>query len=271
MRSPPPAFVSRVEWRERVTSTQSVVRGWLDAGVPEVCLAAADVQTAGRGRLERRWQAGPGQALMVSAGFRPADLPADRAWRLAAVVSMAMLEAIEATLGTARARADRLALKWPNDLAVVRDGRVRKLGGVLAEGVLDGGRLASAVVGVGVNVDWPARDFPTQLAGSMWSLREMAGGWVDRAALLGRWLERLEPRYAALTAGSFDGAAWAAAQVTTGADLEIDLGTEHLVGRGLGVDVDCGALRLGRPDGTSREVAWGEVTACRVGRVQATV
>jgi BirA family biotin operon repressor/biotin-[acetyl-CoA-carboxylase] ligase len=271
MQPPPPVFVSRLEERGRVTSTQAIVRAWLDEGVPEVCLAVADVQTAGRGRLERRWQAGTGQALMVSAGFRPADLSADRAWRLPAVASLAMLEAIDGTLGTARDPADRLVLKWPNDLAVVRDGHLRKIGGVLTEGLLDGDRITGAVIGIGVNVDWPATEFPADLAGTMWSLREMAGGPVDREIVLSRWLECLAPRYEALRGGSFDGAAWAAVQATTGADLEVDLGGERLTGQGLDVDVDAGALRLRAPDGTSRDVTWGEVVSCRVGRIPADV
>lgn len=262
-----PPFVSRLERFERVPSTQDVVRRWLVEGVPEMCLAVADVQTAGRGRLERSWQAGPGQALMASAGFRPVDLAMAQAWRLAAIVALAMLEAAEQVLGPAATRSDRLGLKWPNDLVVVRDGRVRKLGGVLAEGTAEGHRLASAVVGIGVNVDWPADAFPSALAPSMWSLRELAAGAVDREALLTAWLGRLGEHLERLRGGDFDGPAWAAAQVTTGAELELDLGGRRLVGRGLGVDAESGALRFEAADGTLHDVAWGEVVRCRVGRV----
>ena len=66
-----PAFVSRLERFDRVESTQAIVRGWLDAGTDEVCLAVADAQSDGRGRMDRIWQDKPGSSLMVSAGFRP--------------------------------------------------------------------------------------------------------------------------------------------------------------------------------------------------------
>jgi BirA family biotin operon repressor/biotin-[acetyl-CoA-carboxylase] ligase len=265
----PPALISRVERFERVGSTQEIVRGWLADGVPEVCLAVADVQTAGRGRLERRWQALPGRALMVSAGFRPIDLPMTRAWRLPAVVALSMLEARESLLASADVGSSRLALKWPNDIVVVRGGLVRKLGGVLSEGIAEGDRLGAAIVGVGVNVDWPAAEFPAELADSMWSLREVAAGAVDREALLAAWLERLAPRYEALRGGRFDGAAWSAVQVTSGADIEVDRGGERVSGRGFGVDPESGALLLEVDDGMTRvlSVAWGEVVSCRVGRV----
>jgi BirA family biotin operon repressor/biotin-[acetyl-CoA-carboxylase] ligase len=217
--------------------------------------------------MDRRWQAGPGQALMVSAGFRPSGLALADAWRISAVVALAMLEAAERMLGPQLAPGDRLALKWPNDVVAVHESVVRKLGGVLAEGVADGDRLSSAAVGIGVNVDWPALEFPEELAATMWSLREVAGQAVDREALLESWVDRLAPGYERLRDGAFDGASWAAAQVTTGADLEVELGSTSLAGRGLGVDPETGALRLESADGTVHEVAWGEVVRCRVGQV----
>jgi BirA family biotin operon repressor/biotin-[acetyl-CoA-carboxylase] ligase len=262
-------LVSRLERFGEVGSTQAVVRAWLAAGVPEVCLAVADVQTAGRGRLDRRWQAGPGQALMVSAGFRPPDLPMSRAWRLPAIVALSMLEAAETLVGPPLERQDRLALKWPNDLVAVHGGQVRKLGGVLADAQADGERLATAIVGIGVNVDWPAADFPPGLADSMWSLRAQAAAPVDREALLAAWLERLAERYAALCGGRFAAAAWSGLQVTTGADVDVDIGAEHIAGRGIGVDPDSGALLVDEDGGARRTVAWGEVVRCQVGRVRA--
>ena len=134
-----PPFLARQERFPRVASTQDVVRGWLDQGSPEVCLAVADEQTEGRGRSGRTWIAPPGRALLLSLGFRPTWLAAGHAWRLAATVSLAMADAAEEAAGL-RDRA--IGLKWPNDLViedVVPDvpgsesarGRVGKLGGVL--------------------------------------------------------------------------------------------------------------------------------------------
>jgi biotin-(acetyl-CoA carboxylase) ligase len=150
---------------------------------------------------------------------------------------------------------------------VVHDGRVRKIGGVLSEGIAERDRLASGVVGIGVNVDWPASAFPEDLAATMWSLREVAGRSVDREALLTAWLGNLAMGYARLRDGVFDGAAWSVAQVTTGADLEVDLGRARLAGRGVGVDPDSGALRLEAHGGSVHDVAWGEVVSCRVRQV----
>ena len=66
-------FLARRERFARVGSTNDVVRAWLDDGAPEVCLAVADEQTAGRGRDGRTWTAPPGAGLLVL-GRLPADL-----------------------------------------------------------------------------------------------------------------------------------------------------------------------------------------------------
>ncbi len=152
-------FPARLERFASVESTQSVVRAWLDAGVPEVAVAVADEQRAGRGRLDRTWTAPPGAALLCSIGFRPTALVARHAWRLGAIVALAMLDAAEEVAGLS---AGRLQLKWPNDLvAAGHDGDLRKVAGVLGESVFGAdGSLDSAVIGIGVNADWSAADFP---------------------------------------------------------------------------------------------------------------
>src|SRR6187397_2595423 len=111
-----PDFLARQERFALVGSTNDVVRDWLTAGTPEVCLAVADEQSAGRGRDGRTWQAPAGAALLLSLGFRPTWLAPERAIRL----------------------------KWPNDLVAETVGLavpvapeaptdIRKLAGVLGE------------------------------------------------------------------------------------------------------------------------------------------
>src|SRR5207344_2593285 len=94
-------FLARSERFEVVGSTNDVVHSWLADGTPEVCLAVAGEQTAGRGREGRAWLAPHGAALLLSVGFRPTWLAPDSAWRLAAIVSLAMADAAEASVGLA--------------------------------------------------------------------------------------------------------------------------------------------------------------------------
>jgi BirA family biotin operon repressor/biotin-[acetyl-CoA-carboxylase] ligase len=279
-------FLSRQERFETVTSTNDVVRGWLAAGVPEVCLAVADEQTAGRGRDGRRWLAPRGAALLLSLGFRPDWLPPERVWRLAATVSLAMADAAEEVAGLP----DRaIRLKWPNDLVVEFDGAtaavmgdisgdaaraaldaaadIRKVAGVLGETDGLGTADPRVVVGLGINTEWRATDFPPELAGSMTSLHEASRGWpIDTALLLDAFLGRLEVRIEALRGGRFDVADWADRQLTTGRTVRLERPGSAETVRALAVDAHTGALVLDDPDapGGERHVLAGEIVHVRL-------
>jgi BirA family biotin operon repressor/biotin-[acetyl-CoA-carboxylase] ligase len=283
--------IGRVEEFASIGSTNDVVRGWLAAGEPEICLARAGEQTAGRGRNGRTWTAPPGAGLLLSLGFRPTWLAPDRAWRLAASVSLAMADAAEAIAGLPE-RAVRL--KWPNDLVIATDaaGRaldrrtldpttesagvgatVRKLGGVLGETEGLGTDDPRVVVGIGLNADWRAAEFPPELASTMTSLRSASGDQpIDPGRLLDAFAERLEVRVEALFGGRFDVADWVERQITTGRRIDLvrpDERVETVVARG--VDGVGGGLRIAAPtdmDASAERVVFvGEIRHVRLATV----
>jgi BirA family biotin operon repressor/biotin-[acetyl-CoA-carboxylase] ligase len=276
-------FPSRLEWFERVGSTNDVVAGWLRDGVPEVCVASAEEQTAGRGRSGRIWSAPRGAALLCSLGFRPTWLEPERPWRLAAIVSLAMADAAERLAGLAPGA---VRLKWPNDLVIATDPAgavvsdpsglersedlvVQKLAGVLGETDGLGTDDAWAVVGIGVNAGWRREDFPPELEAGMTSLLDASGGRpIDPRALLDAFLVRLEPAVNALRGGRFDVRAWTSRQLTNGrlVRLERPDGTGETV-QALGVDGATGALVVADAgaDGRERHVLVGEIRHLRVG------
>jgi BirA family biotin operon repressor/biotin-[acetyl-CoA-carboxylase] ligase len=265
------SFLSRQERFALVGSTNDVVREWLAGGVREVCLAVADEQTAGRGREGRTWQAPRRAALLASLGFRPSYLPPETAWRLAATVSLAMADAAEDVAGLP----DRaIKLKWPNDLVIASDRggdgalEIRKLAGVLGETDGLGGPDPRVVVGIGINGDWRASDFPPELRETMTSLREASGGRpVDLAPLLAAFLTRLEARVSLLRSGRFELSDWVQRQVTTGRLIRLETpdGAADVV-RGIGVDPMSGALLVedrAAPNGP-RPILSGEVRHVRL-------
>ena len=290
-----PAF-SRVERYERIGSTNDVVRDWLAAGVGEICIAVAGEQTAGRGRQGRTWTAPPGAALLCSMGFRPTWIAADRAWRIAATVALAMADAAEEVAGLP---VGAVRLKWPNDLVIETGGpkallvgelsaeraaarlasplSLRKLAGVLGESQGLGSDDPRVVVGIGINGDWAAADFPPELAATMTSLREASAGRpIDATELLDAFTERVEVRIEALRAGVFDVAGWTERQATTGRLLTLD--DDEATGgspvRALGVDARSGALVVETPatdphdEPGERLVHAGEVTRVRLAPAQ---
>lgn len=266
-------FLARQERFDAVGSTNDVVRAWLAEGTPEVCLAVADEQSAGRGRAGRSWVAPAGKALLLSIGFRPTWLAPERSWRLAAITALAMADAAEEVAGLADGA---IRLKWPNDLVVEddEDGTgttaatgIRKLGGLLGETDGLGSPDPRVVIGLGINADWAAPDFPDDLAGAMTSLREASHGRpTDLALLLDGFVGRLEARVEALRGGRFDVADWQARQVTTGRIVRLERPDGIETVRALAVDVSSGAMIVEdetAPNG-ERQVIVGEVTRVRL-------
>lgn len=263
-------WLSRFERFDVVDSTNDVVAGWLGEGTAEVCVAVTDVQRSGRGRNGRTWVAPPGAALLLSIGFRPTWLEPEHAWRLAAIVTLAMAEACEVTAGL---RPGTVLLKWPNDLVAIdgRTGDIRKLAGVLGETDGLGTNDPRAIVGIGLNAGWKAADFPSGLAATMTSLAELAPAQViDREAINHAFLERLERMVGELREGTFPAAAWRGRQLTNGVPVRLEWpdGTTETVSA-VDVDTESGALLVGDlgGGGQQRSVLVGEIRHLRLGGV----
>ena len=170
---------------EYVASTPST-QLLLPTEAPEGALVATGEQTAGRGRLGRRWLAPAGTSLLCSLQLRPA-IASERLPELTGVASLACAEAIAALTGV------EPKLKFPNDV-LVGD---RKLAGILAEA-----REGRVVLGIGVNVNVPAQELPQEVDRPATSVLVETGRELDRAELLAELLERLERRYDAWLSGA---------------------------------------------------------------------
>ncbi len=260
----------------RFASIDSTNRYLLDearAGAPEGVVAVADHQTAGRGRLGRRWEAPPGTNLLLSVLLRP-ELAVGQRHLATTAVALAAVDAIETGVMAGVSGSggpfpvSGIGIKWPNDL-VAADGR--KVAGVLAEADTASATPDSAapvVVGIGINVNWPATDdeLPTELRGVAVSLRQLRGAEVDREALLGAVLAALGPRVAALS--SLSGRSQLAEDfrsrcTTVGETVRVDLPDESFVGMAASV-TDDGHLVVD-VHGTMRTVVAGDVVHLRPG------
>jgi BirA family transcriptional regulator, biotin operon repressor / biotin---[acetyl-CoA-carboxylase] ligase len=150
-----------------VRSTQDEARA-----LPVGAVVVADEQTAGRGRLDRRWEAPPGSALLATF-----------------VVAPHPLASIAAGVAAAEACGPAVRLKWPNDLLI--DGA--KLGGILVEG-----HAGKQLIGIGINLSW-APPGGARLQGIprddlLDRLRDQLSGWLGRppAETIQGWRERAD-------------------------------------------------------------------------------
>jgi BirA family biotin operon repressor/biotin-[acetyl-CoA-carboxylase] ligase len=217
-----------------IASTNTVGTALAAAGCPSGVILVTDLQTAGRGRLDREWEAPAGTSAMFSVVLYP-DGP-DHEWGILPLLAgVALCEAIEFVTGITA------TLKWPNDL-VIRDedapsGRGGKVGGVLAERDAETGAI---ILGVGINVDLAEEDLPVPGATSL----TLAGvPRPRRAKLIGRALSRIEHWFTAWDAVGTDAqaierllGAYRERCTSVGAALRVVRpGAEDLVGTGVGI------------------------------------
>ncbi|WP_253705499.1 biotin--[acetyl-CoA-carboxylase] ligase [Brachybacterium sp. P6-10-X1] len=162
--------------RTRVHSTQDEAARLLGAGLDAPFAVATGEQTAGRGRLGRRFASPAGGNVYLTYVHRTSLPPQRRTW-IPLVAGLAALGAVTEAVG---AQGPDLGLKWPNDLHVA-DGR--KLGGILVEG-----RGSDVVlIGIGLNVRGPVPDGDgAEVPGAAWLLgdggiRRRGGGRGEAA------------------------------------------------------------------------------------------
>lgn len=181
-----------VEVTAETPSTNATLAERARAGVPGGSVLTTDHQSAGRGRMDRRWEAPPRSGLAVSVLLRPVDVPAARWVWLPLLVGLA----VDATVNAAGVRS---GLKWPNDVVV--DGR--KLAGILLERV-DTPLGPAAIAGVGLNVTLTDDELPVAQATSL----QLQGATItDRSVLLRSYLRNLEALYRSWVASLGDPAA----------------------------------------------------------------
>lgn len=172
--------------RAETGSTNSDLLAAARDGAPEGTVLAAEVQTAGRGRLDRRWICPPRAALSFSVLLRPDGVPAvARGW-IPLLAGVAVAAGLRAQAGL------DARLKWPNDVLVGG----AKIAGILAEQAGD-----AIVLGIGINVTTRRDELPVPHATSV----VLAGAAPDREQLLVAVLGELETWYrrwvAAVAAG----------------------------------------------------------------------
>ncbi|QTX05296.1 biotin--[acetyl-CoA-carboxylase] ligase [Agromyces archimandritae] len=272
---------SRFEWRDEATSTNtelSALASGADAGAwPDGAVLVTDRQTAGRGRLGRRWLAPTGKTLAISVLLRPpASLPLDAYGWLPLLAGAAMTDAVRGAVDAALARtgaaddADAAAglapgavetwLKWPNDVLVSG----YKVCGILSELLPD---ARSVVVGAGLNLTLDEHDLPTLTSTSLLLATGVA---PDADAVLADYLRGFRALVARLAEAGGDaiGSGLAADVVercgTIGGGVRVELpdGTT-LEGMAEGLDESGRILVRTRENDALQAVAAGDVTHLR--------
>ena len=235
---------------QETTSTNDVIEKLARDGVAEGVVVFAETQTKGRGRLGRTWHSPAGSGLWFSVLLRPKLRPQEIT-QLTVASANALRRAITQHIDA------KLEIKWPNDLLI--DGR--KVAGILTEMSAELDCAKHVILGMGVDVNQNAGDFPADLRKRATSLKAETGRAVPRADLAVTILRELDNDYARLTQGRFTELAdeWEAHCTTIGREVVIRTGDRHIRGRAESLGED-GALLLRTEHGHVERVIGGDVS-----------
>src|SRR5664280_2786434 len=244
------AFGHSFRYYDEIESTNAEAKSLANAGAPEGTVVIAECQTAGRGRLGRRWVSPAGKGLLFSVLLRP-TMPMEDAHLLTLVAAAAAAEAIEAIAGTP------VHIKWPNDLFLGD----RKAGGILMEVSGEQDEVEWVVVGIGINVNTEYSELPVALRRTATSLKIVKGEPVDRSELLATLLLSLETHYKDAVANGFDHAlaSFRNRDYLLHKSISVETREGPVSGSASGVD-DRGALLVELPHRQVRRFHSGDVT-----------
>jgi BirA family transcriptional regulator, biotin operon repressor / biotin---[acetyl-CoA-carboxylase] ligase len=232
------------------TSTNDVMERMVRDGVEEGMAVFAETQTKGRGRLGRKWVSPPGKGLWFSVLLRPNLRPVE-ATQLTVAAATALCRAVVAQTGL------EPEIKWPNDLLIGG----KKAAGILTEMRAELDRVRYVILGIGVDVNLNAGEFPSDLRSLATSLKIELGKAVDRAELAAALLTELDRDYARVCRGQFGAVAdeWESRCSTLGHNIVLQVGQRTLHGRAESLDED-GALLLRTQHGHLERIIGGDVT-----------
>jgi len=243
------ARLATVESFLEVDSTNTWLRQRALDGAPSGSVCVAEMQTAGRGRRNRRWVSPFGANLYLSLLWRSTGGAAELAG-LSLATGVAIVRSLQA-FGVETA-----GLKWPNDVLV--DGA--KLAGILIDVIGESTGPCAVIIGIGINVAMPDE------AGA-----KIDQNWTDLRRLSGREAPSrnrlasvvLDQMVSAIDRFEQSGLQsyleeWGRYDVIRGREVSLRLPKETVLGRACGIDSG-GALLVETADGP-RRFASGEVS-----------
>jgi BirA family biotin operon repressor/biotin-[acetyl-CoA-carboxylase] ligase len=236
-----------IRYFDSIGSTNNEALAWATSGAKDLSLVIADEQTAGRGRLDRKWFTPKGAALAFSLILRPTVEEKPFLTRTVGLAALAITDAL-------RTRGLVAQIKWPND--VLLNGC--KVAGILIESVWSGDEADCLVIGIGVNVSQNAVPPADLLQFPATSLEKSLGLGFEREKLLRDILAGMIALRPRIDSDSFI-ASWEKALAFRGEQVQVEEGNgTSITGKLLGLEPD-GSLRLSNVGGKSVTVRFGDV------------
>jgi BirA family transcriptional regulator, biotin operon repressor / biotin---[acetyl-CoA-carboxylase] ligase len=219
-------------------------------GAPEGTVVIADMQTKGKGRLQRVWHSPAGTNIYTSIILRP-QIKTATAPQISLVAGVAVAELLDQFCP------DRVELKWPNDVLI----NGKKICGILAQMKTEADQVGFVVVGIGINVNIRPDQFPVDIVNIATSLSIQTGRENLREDLIISLYENFAKWYKKLLQDGFTSIKerWLHYAAMVSLNVQVSYFNETLTGKALGID-DSGALILLDPRGATINVTAGDAT-----------
>jgi BirA family biotin operon repressor/biotin-[acetyl-CoA-carboxylase] ligase len=248
---PRAAEALKIVLREEIDSTNSEAERLLANDEPAPFLILAKLQTQGRGRFGRVWHSSENGNLYASFAFRPEISPA----RLSTFTLWMGINICECVNAFFRVQSN---IKWPNDIHISG----KKVAGILTEARMDADQTRDLVLGIGLNINGRAEDWPEELQTIATSIRQETGSQQDANRFTAALAGRVMLAYEQFVSDSYRGPLkekWASYDALEGRNVSLFQGEAKIEGKACGIDPH-GALIVERLDGSRIQVRAGEVT-----------
>jgi BirA family transcriptional regulator, biotin operon repressor / biotin---[acetyl-CoA-carboxylase] ligase len=239
--------LGEVRYFDSIGSTNNEALAWATNDAEDQSLVIADEQTAGRGRLDRKWFTPKGTALAFSLILCPT---AEEKPYLSRMVGLAALSIVDIL----QTRGLVAQIKWPNDILL----NGQKVAGILIESVWSGEEVDCLVIGVGMNILKGSVPSSELLHFPATSLEQSLGPALEREKVLHDILAGIIALRPHIGSDSFI-ASWEKALAFRGEQVQIEEGNRNpITGKLLGLESD-GSLKLSDEQGNSVTVRFGDV------------
>lgn len=228
-----------IEYVESCSSTQIIAHKLAQEGAPGGTVVLTETQTAGRGRMARKWDSAAGKGVWMSVILRP-DVVPQKAPQFTLVTAVAVVRAIEEVTKL------QPKIKWPNDILL----NGKKCTGILTELQSDADGIQALIIGIGLNINQEKTDFDPEIQAIATSLKMESGDTVSRQKLVQSLLYYLEIYTQMYIEEGFGllKVMWESYSTTIGHPIRARMTNQTLEGIAEGITED-GVLQLRTADG----------------------
>lgn len=229
---------------DSLSSTQLYANEAAQAGAPDGTIVIAEEQTGGRGRMAREWHSLKEKGIWMSLIIRP-NLPPEKAPQFTLITAIAVARAIEDVTGL------EPEIKWPNDILY----KGKKITGILTELQGEADKINFLIIGIGINVNHAAEDFPLNVREIATSLGLEKGEKISRVSLMQCILKHFEKYYQLYLEKGFAPLKiiWESYAMGIGKAITARTISGEIVGKAIGI-TDDGVLKIEDAEGVIHKV-----------------